>query len=179
MPLPRKRLKRYEIEGQPRLLTFSCFRRMQLLGVGPLRDAFACELARCRDDRRFLLHAWVVMPEHVHLLITPHADDTVEAVLYAIKRSYARIVIARWRTLEAPVLDRLTGSGGRVRFWQPGGGYDRNIKTMAGARPAIEYIHGNPVRRSLAPRPCDWAWSSARWYEGRDDALISVDPLAV
>jgi REP-associated tyrosine transposase len=54
----------------------------------------------------------------------------------------------------------------RRRFWQPGGGYDRNITSIEALRAMIDYIHANPVRRGLVARPEDWEWSSARWYAG-------------
>ncbi len=54
----------------------------------------------------------------------------------------------------------------RRRFWQPGGGYDRNITSIAVLRAMIDYIDANPVRSGLVARPEDWEWSSARWYAG-------------
>ena len=69
---------------------------------------------------------------------------------------------------------------GRVeyRFWQQGGGYDRNILTFKAARAAIETIHNNPVRRGLADSPTDWPWSSARWYaDCDDDVKLEMDEL--
>jgi hypothetical protein len=52
----------------------------------------------------------------------------------------------------------------RHRFWQPGGGYDRNITSSEALRAVIDYIPANPVRRGLVARAEDWEWSSARWY---------------
>jgi putative transposase len=54
----------------------------------------------------------------------------------------------------------------RHRFWQPGGGYDRNIRSTPALRAVIDCIHANPVRRGLVARAEDWEWSSARWYAG-------------
>ncbi len=54
----------------------------------------------------------------------------------------------------------------RRRFWQPGGGYDRNIDDVETLLSMIEYFHLNPVRRGLVERAIDWEWSSARWYAG-------------
>jgi putative transposase len=63
------------------------------------------------------------------------------------------------------------------RFWQRGGGYDRNITDPATLRTMIEYIHNNPVRRGLVRYPADWPWSSARFYEGYRDVPVRMDPL--
>jgi putative transposase len=51
----------------------------------------------------------------------------------------------------------------RHRFWQPGGGYDRNITSIEALHGMIDYIHANPFRRELVARAKDWEWSSARW----------------
>ena len=52
-----------------------------------------------------------------------------------------------------------------VRFWQTGGGYDRNVFTEQQLLQKIAYIHQNPVRRRLVERPGDWQWSSVGHYE--------------
>jgi putative transposase len=67
------------------------------------------------------------------------------------------------------------GSRLRHRFWQPGGGYDRNITSTEALRAVIEYIHANPVRRGLVARAEDWEWSSARWYAGLRPAKLQMD----
>jgi putative transposase len=63
------------------------------------------------------------------------------------------------------------------RFWQRGGGYDRNAIEPATLRMMIEYIHNNPVGRGLVEHPTDWLWSSARFYEGYSSVPICMDPL--
>jgi putative transposase len=63
----------------------------------------------------------------------------------------------------------------RHRFWQPGGGYDRNITSSETLLAMIEYIHANPVRRGLVARMEDWEWSSARWYAGIRPVKIEMD----
>ena len=62
------------------------------------------------------------------------------------------------------------------RFWQAGGGYDRNIIDEKTAWKVIDYIHLNPVRRGLVERPEDWEWSSARWYAGLRPVPLEIDP---
>ena len=74
-----------------------------------------------------------------------------------------------------PRLSVQEGSRVRRRFWQPGGGYDRNVVEPATAVRVIEYIHANPVRRGLVERPEDWPWSSARGYAALDGVLIEMD----
>ena len=61
------------------------------------------------------------------------------------------------------------------RFWQAGGGYDRNVVEQDTLRTMIDYIHSNPVRRGLVDRPEDWTWSSARWYAGLHPVVLEMD----
>ncbi|HEY7117221.1 MAG TPA: hypothetical protein VH475_11575, partial [Tepidisphaeraceae bacterium] len=61
------------------------------------------------------------------------------------------------------------------RFWQAGGGYDRNIERVATAWNSVDYIHNNPVRRGLVRTPCEWEWSSARFYAGHASAHLKMD----
>ena len=63
----------------------------------------------------------------------------------------------------------------RRRFWQPGGGYDRNITSTETLRAVIDYIHANPVRRGLAASAEGWEWSSARWYAGLRPVKLEMD----
>jgi putative transposase len=63
------------------------------------------------------------------------------------------------------------------RFWQRGGGYDRNVTEPATLRQMIDYIHNNPVRRGLVREPTEWIWSSARFYAGQEQVPIRMDPL--
>ena len=67
------------------------------------------------------------------------------------------------------------GSRVRHRFWQPGGGYDRNITSSETLRAMIEYIHANPVRRGLVATAEEWEWSSARWYAGMRPVKLEMD----
>jgi putative transposase len=75
-------------------------------------------------------------------------------------------------------LPRITvreGSRVRRRFWQPGGGFDRNVTELATVHRMIDYMHANPVRRGLVERPEQWEWSSARWYAGIRPVAIEMD----
>jgi hypothetical protein len=81
-----------------------------------------------------------------------------------------------------PLLARLAvreGKRVRHRFWQPGGGYDRNITSAAALRWMIDYIHANPVRRGLVSRAEDWEWSRARWYAGLRPVKIEMDGMVL
>ncbi len=91
------------------------------------------------------LHAWVVMPNHVHLLITPHAD--VSTVLRRLKGRTAH---------EATRILDLTGAP----FWQDES-YDHLVRNSEEFRKIASYIIQNPVRAGLATSTDEYRWSSA------------------
>ncbi len=173
-------MRRIEGYHHSRFLTFSCYRNLDLLGTPAIRDAFAQSLDRARNRHGFSLHSWVAMPNHVHVLLTPDPDGPgVAAICRSIKQPLAQRAIRRWRELNAPVLDRIASKAGEYRFWQRGGGYDRNIYSREESQEKFEYIHANPVRAGLAERTTDWPWSSARWWDGQRDSGLRMDPLPV
>ena len=179
----RKTIKHYHEPGDFHELTFSCYRRMPLL----TNDAWRSHFARGLDDalaaEKFHLVAFVLMPEHVHLLVWPTCPDAsaecISRFLAAVKVHASQQVKADLERSGSRLLSRLTirERPGRsvFRFWQEGPGYDRNLQTGAAVTASIEYLHLNPVRRNLCKSALDWRWSSARWYasEGTDvDAAL-------
>jgi putative transposase len=174
-----KRRVRYNDAGEPRELTFSCYHQFAFLSRDRSREWLRDSLDGARREFGFQLWAYAFMPEHVHLLVWPgEAADKVSGFLQAVKEPVARKGI-QWLTCHAPEwLPRITvreGSRIRKRFWQPGGGYDRNITSSETLRFMIDYIHANPVRRGLVARPEDWEWSSARWYAGLRPVPLEMD----
>ncbi len=163
----RKTLRRYEVEGHARFLTFSCRDRLPLFETDWIKDRFADRLFLIRERLNMRLHAWVIMPEHVHLLITPDlAAAEVSKILSTLKRPFS-----------TSIRHELIGNGMNIpsRFWQPGGGYDRNIFSVEEYREKIEYLHANPVRRGLVASPQDWPWSSFRAYHNLDTRWQQID----
>jgi putative transposase len=69
-------LKRYYGRGDLHFLTFSCYRRLPLLKTVRARNLFVKALGQIRERYKFRLVGYVVMPEHVHLLISEPAKGT-------------------------------------------------------------------------------------------------------
>ena len=123
------------------------------------------------------------MPEHVHILVYPgEAAEQMSAFLQALKEPVGRQAIGYLKSQAPHWLARITvreGRRRRRRFWQPGGGYDRNITSAEALRAMIDYLHANPVRRGLVARAEDWEWSSARWYAGLRPVRLEMDQSAL
>jgi putative transposase len=174
-----KRRKRYDGNRDPRELTFSCYRRFRFLERDRARQWFIAALEKARQRWPIDIWAYVIMPEHVHLLVNPR-QPKLELGSFAgfVKEHTARPAIC-WLKENAPrFLPKITvveGSVTRRRFWQPGGGYDRNVTEERTLESMIDYIHYNPVRRGLCQRAIDWEWSSARWYAGIRPVPFEID----
>jgi putative transposase len=80
-------LKRYYGRGDLHSVTFSCYRRLDLLRTKRARSLFVNELAQVRRERRFRLAGYVVMPNHVHVLMSEPAQGTVSTVLQMLKQA--------------------------------------------------------------------------------------------
>ncbi len=174
-PGRRKQLKRFEHPNHARFVTFSTYQRLPLLSNDRIKQCFVDHLQGAKQRFGFHLYAWVVMPEHVHLLMWPRVEEApLSVVLRDLKREFAREVLGRWRELNAPVLPRLIAPDGSTRFWQRGGGYDRNVYSEEEFFEKANYIHNNPVTRGLVTRADEWRWSSAS--RSRECGWL-VDPL--
>jgi putative transposase len=176
-----KRRRRFDDVRMPRELTFSCFQRMPLLNRDRTRLWFVESLQEVRRQWPLDLWGWVLMPEHVHLLVAPRkAGVAVGRFQGAVKERTAKLAIA-WLEANSPHwLDKITvmeGNRVRRRFWQPGGGYDRNIDNSDTLENVINYFHMNPVKRGLVAAPEQWEWSSARWYAGLRPVQLEMDAM--
>ena len=122
----------------------------------------------------------MIMPEHVHLLILPRDEHySVSRILAAVKIPVARRALAHVRRQRPDALGIMRDAqpNGKIayRFWQRGGGYDRNIVQPGTVHATIEYLHANPVRRGLAASPEEWQWSGAGHFVGRQNVSLIPD----
>jgi putative transposase len=170
-------------------LTFSCWRRQPFLSRE--RPCLWLASAIDRARRRFALDVWayVFMPNHVHLILHAHAGYResmpptdafrLAAILAAIKLPVTRRAVA-WVTREAPaflpnLLDAQPSGTKAYRFWQRGGGYDRDLHDPGTIHATIDYIHANPVRAGLVEQPEEWRWSSAAYFAGTGTPALVPD----
>jgi putative transposase len=88
------RLKRYQESGQTHFVTFCCFHRRQLFTTAEANSEFEAALERVRRTYRLCVYGYVVMPEHVHLLLSEPERDTLAEALKSLKQGVARRRIA-------------------------------------------------------------------------------------
>jgi putative transposase len=163
--------------GDLHFVTFSCYRRQPLLGTAWARDRFVRILDEVRSRQGFRLIGYVVMPEHVHLLISEDDERSPSKVLQVLKQKAARTLLKKPKRRSPAQLRLPFGDGaGEAHFWQRRF-YDFNVWSEKKLLEKLRYMHANPVQRKLVQHPRDWPWSSWASYEGRGEAKIAVDPL--
>jgi putative transposase len=142
-------LKRHHTFGHDHFITFSCYHRLPFLNDDHARAVFLETLERLRERHRFHVFAYVLMPEHVHLLLDEPRELKLEDLFRALKTETSK---------------RLRGD--RPRFWQYRY-HDFNVFTQRKFIEKLRYAHRNPVKRGLVERPEDWPWSSYNhWLTG-------------
>ena len=127
---------RYQQTGEFHFLTFSCFRRRTYLSSGAAMELFEDALERVRLRYFFVVAGYVVMPEHVHLLVNEPRRGLLSRSAQALKLSVSM------RSRERP-------------FWQAHY-YDFNVSAQAKFVEKLRYIHRNLVGRGLVAKPEDW-----------------------
>jgi len=141
-------------------VTFSCYRRLPRLEDERLCHLFLECLDRTRAKYHFRVYGYVLMPEHVHLLVSEPEVATLAKAIQALKISVARRAIS-YRARDVTPL------------WQKRY-YDHNVRNYESFVEKLRYIHRNPVKRGLVERPEDWNWSSFRHY-----ATAAMGPVEI
>jgi putative transposase len=123
----------------------------------------------------FVVLGYVVMPEHIHLLISEPDRGTPSTVKQVLKQRFARRVLSELRRKERSEQSRLwqetleAGHAWQRRF------YDFVVRSEETKIEKLKYIHRNPVKRGLVLEPDQWAWSSFRWYASSERGPVLVN----
>jgi putative transposase len=148
-------LRRYQYAGDLHFVTFSCYRLEPYLASPSARFLFEETLERMRLRYGFCVVGYVVMPEHVHLLVSEPSTGPLARALHALKLSMSK------RQPRRP-------------FWQARY-YDFNVFTARKHVEKLRYMHRNPVKRGLVERPEDWQWSSFRHYAAGVRGTVEIE----
>lgn len=169
------RLHRYYGAGYPHFITTSCYQRRPVLDSRRSRDLFLQVLERVRRRYRFVIVGYVVMPEHVHLLLGEPERGNPSLVMQAVKQGFARRVL---RSASDRRQAKLAGNAGLEdhvladHVWQRRF-YDFVVFTEKKRVEKLRYMHRNPVKRGLVLEPQQWPWSSFCDYaEGRRGPVL-------
>lgn len=150
-------LNRFHESGQTHFITFSCYHRRPLFLSDTSKQTFETALERVRHSFQLCVYGYVIMPEHVHLLLSEPDNGTLADALKSLKQGVSR---------------RLVGEA--EHFWQKRY-YDFNIWNHRQFVEKLRYIHRNPVKRGLCERPEDWKWSSFLHYATGQEERVEIE----
>ena len=150
--------KRYQENGDLHFITFSCYQRRPLLSSAQACQVFEATFERVRSWYEFGVVGYVVMPEHVHLLVTEPERGSLARAIQMLKQLTAHKLKA----------------DPSVPFWCTRY-YDFNVRTKKKRIEKLRYMHRNPVVRGLVKKPEDWEWSSFRHYLTGVDGVVEIE----
>ena len=151
-------LKRFQEARQVHFLTFSCYHRKPKLAEAEACATFVSALERVRLSYQLCVYGYVIMPEHVHLLVNEPSSSTLAQAVKSLKQGVARRLALRD---EEP-------------FWQARY-YDFNVWSERKFVEKLRYLHRNPVKRGLVTLPEDWPWSSFRHYATGESGAVEIE----
>jgi len=151
-------LHRYYGSKDLHFITCSCYQRKPLLDTAERRDRFLEVLEQTREQYRFAITGYVVMPEHFHLLLSEPECGDLSTVMQVLKQRSSKSFCDKTER----------------QLWQPRF-YDFNVWMEEKRIERLRYIHRNPVARGLADKPDEWVWSSFRAYAYRERGVVQVE----
>lgn len=151
-------LKRFQEAKQVHFITFSCYHRKPNFTDAKACRTFVSALERARLSYQVCVYGYVIMPEHVHLLVSESRRSTLAQAIKSLKQGVAR---------------RLALRGGEP-FWQARY-YDFNVWSERKFTEKLRYLHRNPVKRGLVTLPEDWPWSSFRHYATGETGVVEIE----
>ena len=151
-------LRRYQQTRDLHFVTFSCYLRQSKLATAAACEVFEHALEQTRRSYGFCITGYVVMPEHVHLLVSEPETASLATALQAMKQSVARTLALRQPE----------------PFWQARY-YDFNVLSNKKRVEKLRYLHRNPVTRGLVTKPEDWRWSSFRHYATGMEGVVEIE----
>jgi putative transposase len=150
-------LKRFQKAEALHFITFSCFHRSPLLIAPGLKNTFEAVLEETRARHQARIYAYVLMPEHIHLLINEPPSILVAQFLKVLKQITSR---------------KLRGQ--QQKFWQARY-FDSSVRSAEDRSEVIRYIHRNPVKRGLVAAPGDYPWSSFNHYATGIRGVVEIE----
>ncbi len=156
-------------------------RRLKLFRHPTLSHEFLKALQELRQEHSFSLYAYVLMPDHVHLLVQP-SNGQISELMKKIKSLAARKIVARLKaenrqTTLAALRKTTTGRKRHTfRVWQDG---FHTVELWSGwmIKKKVDYLHSNPLRKGLVKSAKDYPWSSFQAFHGIGRGAVSLDAI--
>jgi len=148
-------LRRFHQTGDLHAINVNCFRKRAIFDTPEPRETFLKILEETRRKYEFQVLGYVVMPTHIHLLVSESQSVLLSTAMQVLKQRFSRT-----RVLKEHVWEQ--------RY------YDFNVFSSQKLIEKLEYIHMNPVNAGLVNMPADWQWSSYRAHFHGEAGPVSV-----
>jgi len=168
-------------EGHFHYTTFSCHGRRNLLNDNEAKQIVIHVLSKVVRERGAMLVGFVVMPNHIHLVLGYGGDDSDhDRVVQEIKRQSSILLSGYLRKIEYPFLSelRVSKDGRDVTRICQRRYHDFNLRSDRKLIEKLEYIHQNPVREKIVGRAVDYRWSSCQYYEKGRSVGVTITKCA-
>lgn len=165
--------------GTARFVTFSCYHNYNLFKTHTVKNIFIHHFDTLRTKYMFKIYGYVIMPNHVHLVLLPPDGIALSKIIGELKSLTGREIISHWQNIDLKIFDNLKvlrNGKQRYTFWQRRY-YDHNCRTKEITTEKINYCHKNPVAKGLVEKPQDWIWSSFRPHHRMDNVIIKIDEI--
>ena len=191
-------MKKFNIENQIHFITIDTYNKIHLFKDKNLFEIIIDNIKFYKNKYGFKLFGYVIMPNHIHLLIQLNERwNNISKIMQDFKSHTAKEIVdflktGRRKPSLAPYFDASEGSHlpedykwidkgkthtpSKNKVWQRDF-YDLNIYSEEKLEQKLNYIHYNPVKAGLCKNPEDYKWSSCRNYEFGEDVLIKIDKL--
>jgi putative transposase len=158
------RLQHLTAPGCTYFVTTKAVQNVALFRVHQIAEIVVAKLLHYRDAGAYLLHEFVLMPNHLHLLLTPNHSTTREKAMQLIKGGSSHEIHKQ--------------RGNKTEIWQAGF-HEATVRDPADYLSRVRYIHQNPIMAALAEIPQDWPWSSASLRYRMDQAPDGLKPNSI
>jgi len=174
-----QKYKRIDDPNVARFFTFGTYKRKALFDDIYLCKTFLNILSEYSQTVPLEIWAYVIMPNHLHLILYAEENVSLRKQIAHIKRKFSHYAIKYFHKNRPNLLNELTAidHGEKVvRFWQAGGGYDRSLWSTEEINKTIKYIHENPVKAGITKNEFEYAWSSAKCWQEDSELPIKINP---
>ncbi len=177
---------RYKFHNQNNLyfITPTVIRWVDTFTRDNYRNIFVENVNYCIEHKGLNVHAWVLMTNHAHLIVSTRGPR-MEHIMRDLKKFTSKAITKKieenghesrdWMMKIFLFQGRINSNNERVQFWQ-NGDHPIELWNSVMIRQKIKYIHQNPVRAGFVAQPEDWRHSSIHAYM-KNECLIKTDPI--
>ncbi len=175
---------RFGESAYPHFITYSVVQWVDALSRPVYKDIVVTSLKHCIEEKGSILHAWVIMNNHVHLIISGEDGTKLEHIIRDHKKFTAKMLLAAitdnnsesrrsWMEWLFRVSGERNSNNEKYQFWQQDN-HPIQLTTHEMGLQKLNYIHDNPVRAGIVYEPQHYVYSSAIDYYSNHKGLLPV-----